>query len=99
MSCKYNKFISFILIVFIFANSFIIISADSNENYTLQASVLVDDSWIGTDQATRFSHYNCYAYAIGRIEKTEFYSNNLQFIYDPGDISIYGNASPSNGTI
>ena len=93
-SYNYLKNITmFVLIISILSGPFSLMVVGVGENiYTLQHSLVLNENgnWV-TNYGIyneRNEKYNCYAYAIGRIESNKFYNLNEQWkaYYYPGDI-------------
>lgn len=71
------------------------VSLLSSTAYELQYNTVKNDrgEWVTSGGAydARWANYNCYAYAINRIEQPNFYSTSKQ--YQPGDMSNSGGFS------
>ena len=81
---------SVVLIISLIFGSFSVLIVEASESaYTLQDSKVLDDNgdWVKTGRTynSHFQNYNCYAYAIGRVE-SKFYNINAGLQYQPGDI-------------
>ena len=91
---KIAKLTAIILVISLLLGSFSVLIVEATEEaYTLHDSLVMDTdgNWVSTG-VTYNNHngdYNCYAYAIGRVE-SKFYNlndkidNKIQ--YQPGDI-------------
>ena len=58
-----------------------------------------DDIWVSSngDWNPKWLNYNCYAYAINRIEQPKFYGNSNLIAYNPGELSGNETLDLSNG--
>ena len=66
----------------------------NRSNYILQYNTVQDinGNWVtsGGDYDVKWDKYNCYAYALNRVEDPKFYSNDSFIQYQPGDMSQSG---------
>lgn len=73
------------------------VSLLSSTTYELQYNTVKNNrgEWVTSGGAydTRWENYNCYAYAINRIEQPQFYSSGLYIQYQPGNMSGSGGFS------
>ena len=71
--------------------------------YSLQFNKVMDEhkSWViqGGVYFEKWRNYNCYAFAINRVDVPNFYQKGNGFQYQPGDMSGAGSFSPYNVTI
>lgn len=86
-----------------FLFSFISLPADASESaYSLRYNTVMDANghWVtqGGAYCDKWLKYNCYAFAIGRVENPNFYPKSGLRQYDPGDINGEGSFS-DNQTI
>ena len=85
---------SAILVVSLLLSSFSALIVEASESsYTLVDSEVLDDNgdWVNTGRTynSHFDDYNCYAYAIGRVDSKFYNLNDLiesEIQYQPGDI-------------
>ena len=88
----FKKTTVFILVVSLLLGpvSALIVEASTN-TYTLKDSLVMNDQGEWVNDGSNFSRnprsYNCYAYAIGRVEGNRFYNEGQnELLYQPGDI-------------
>lgn len=75
-------------------------SLSACSSYSLQYNTVKDsnDNWVRQGGAwyNKWKNYNCYAYAINRVEQPQFYPSGDYIQYQPGDMSGSGNFGTAN---
>ena len=74
-----------------------------SSSYSLQYNTVKDSNgnWVTQGGAwnDKWENYNCYAYAINRIEQPQFYSSGNYIQYQPGDMSGNGSFDTTNSIL
>ena len=91
---NFKSLIICVLVISFLAGPFFFLIVEATEElYTLNDSLVMDanGNWVSTGVTynTHNQNYNCYAYAIGRVDEEKFYNlNNSVRKYNPGDIFV-----------
>lgn len=78
-------------------------SLSLSSSYSLKYNTVKDlnGNWVTQGGAwnDKWENYNCYAYAINRIEQPQFYSSGNYIQYQPGDMSGNGSFDTTNSIL
>lgn len=96
-----GKTIIFLLMTVLLINSFpLSLNAEYNSYDYLKFNQVMDEegNWVYSEgyYNPNWENYNCYAFAINRIEDPQFYESGNYFRYSPGNICGTGNCSDAD---